>query len=378
MVNNTEKNEQEQTIHYPFSGFYRKLLPAEGTATTAEQTTQAAPIPTPADDTPQNATGTTESAHRRVTDVIGEDYKTWSKGHYAIDAGTGTGKTTFVLEQLLPWVRMRRKAGGKKILYLCNRTSLEGEIIERIKACGENATYYEEDPGSVYFDNISVFCYQWLEHVLINDSARIERIMKGCDYVVADECHYFYSDSGFNPNTDISYLYLEKVSTEKPVIYMSATANRMIEAWKNMGRIDDNHIFSVPKDYSYIKSGMLYNGKTLPGAKFKLQKYNTTTSAYEDVDGVTYTTDESGRITIQRQKNDTDVKYEYNVLYRVVETDPPEGYLMPANPEANAFYFYFSSTDDTTNTLPTDRPADAADLADPRLSMSKTKAAPPS
>lgn len=104
-------------------------------------------------------------------------------------------------------------------------------------------------------------------------------------------------------------------------------------------------------------------GKTLPGAKFKLQKYNTTTSAYEDVDGVTYTTDESGRITIQRQKNDTDVKYEYNVLYRVVETDPPEGYLMPANPEANAFYFYFSSTDDTTNTLPTDRPADAADLA---------------
>lgn len=191
--------------------------------------------------------------------MIGEDYKTWSKGHYAIDAGTGTGKTTFVLEQLLPWVRMRRKAGGKKILYLCNRTSLEGEIIERIKACGENATYYEEDPGSVYFDNISVFCYQWLEHVLINDPARIERIMKGCDYVVADECHYFYSDSGFNPNTDISYRHLEKVSTEKPVIYMSATADRMIEAWKNTGRINDNHIFSVPKDYSYIKSGMLYN-----------------------------------------------------------------------------------------------------------------------
>lgn len=185
MVNNTEKNEQ-QAIHYPFSAFYRKLLPTAETSTTAPQTAQEAPIPAPADDALHTATEVTERAPRWVADVIGEDYKTWSKGHYAIDAGTGTGKTTFVLEQLLPWVRMRRKAGGKKILYLCNRTSLEGEIIERIKACGENATYYEEDPGSVYFDNISVFCYQWLEHVLINDPARIERIMKGCDYVVAD------------------------------------------------------------------------------------------------------------------------------------------------------------------------------------------------
>lgn len=216
-------------------------------------------MPAPADDTPQNATGAAERVPRWVADVIGENYKTWEKGHYAIDAGIGTGKTTFILEQLLPWVRMRRKAGGKKILYLCNRTSLEGEVIERIKACGENATYYEEDPGSVYFDNISAFCYQWLEYVLINDPAKIERIMKGCDYVVADECHYFYSDAGFNPNTDLSYRYLEKVSTGKPVIYMSATADRMIEAWKNTGRIDANRIFRVAKDYSYIKSEMLYN-----------------------------------------------------------------------------------------------------------------------
>ena len=259
MVNNTEKNEQEQTIHYPFGGFYRKLLPTAETSTTAPQTAQEAPIPAPADDALQNATEVTESVPRWVADVIGEDYKAWGKGHYAIDAGTGTGKTTFVLEQLLPWVRMRRKAGGKKILYLCNRTSLEGEIIERIKACGENATYYEEDPGSVYFDNISAFCYQWLEHVLRHDRVRIERMMKNYDYVVADECHYFYSDSGFNPNTDLSYRYLEKVSIEKPVIYMSATADRMIEAWKNTGRIDANRIFRVAKDYSYIKSGMLYN-----------------------------------------------------------------------------------------------------------------------
>ena len=118
MVNNTEKNEQEQQVHYPFGGFYRNLLPTAETSTTAPQTAQEAPIPAPADDALHTATEVTERAPRWVADVIGEDYKTWEKGHYAIDAGTGTGKTTFVLEQLLPWVRMRRKAGGKKILYL--------------------------------------------------------------------------------------------------------------------------------------------------------------------------------------------------------------------------------------------------------------------
>lgn len=47
MVNNTEKNEQEQTIHYPFGGFYRNLLPTAETSTTAPQTAQEAPDTSP-------------------------------------------------------------------------------------------------------------------------------------------------------------------------------------------------------------------------------------------------------------------------------------------------------------------------------------------
>lgn len=103
-------------------------------------------------------------------------------------------------------------------------------------------------------------------------------------------------------------------------------------------------------------------GKTLPGAVFKLQKYEK--GEYVDVNGVTYTTDACGRITIQWQKSDSDVlQYEHNVLYRVVETEPPSGYEMPNDPESNAFYFYFSSDTDNANTLPTDLPDNAADLS---------------
>lgn len=101
--------------------------------------------------------------------------------------------------------------------------------------------------------------------------------------------------------------------------------------------------------------GILYKvsqgnyGKTLPGATFKLQKYNQ--GQFEDTD-ITYTTDKYGKITIKYQKSDSDTKYDYNVLYRVVEETAPNGYLKSAHPEENAFYFYFSSDTDTNYTLP--------------------------
>ena len=101
--------------------------------------------------------------------------------------------------------------------------------------------------------------------------------------------------------------------------------------------------------------GILYKvsqgnyGKTLPGAIFKLQKYNG--EQFEDT-GITYTTDNDGKITIKYQKSDSDTKYDYNVLYRVVEETAPDGYLKSDNPKENAFYFYFSSDTDITYTLP--------------------------
>lgn len=101
--------------------------------------------------------------------------------------------------------------------------------------------------------------------------------------------------------------------------------------------------------------GILYKvsqgnyGKTLPGAIFKLQKYNN--GQFEDT-GITYTTDNDGKITIMYQKEDSDIKYDHNVLYRVVETSAPKDYIISDNPEENAFYFYFSSDTDTIYKLP--------------------------
>ena len=82
---------------------------------------------------------------------------------------------------------------------------------------------------------------------------------------------------------------------------------------------------------------------TLPGAKFKLQRYEN--GSYEDVADRTYTTSSEGEITIKQGKDDNDFKFETNTLYRLVETKAPENYMTPTPEEAKAkaVYFYFSS-----------------------------------
>ena len=101
-------------------------------------------------------------------------------------------------------------------------------------------------------------------------------------------------------------------------------------------------------------------GTTLAGAVFQLQKYDGT--GYVNT-GISYTTDTDGKIIIQWQKEDADLSYEKNVLYRLVETNAPKDYLLPENPEENAVYFYFSEDGNTANTLPKELPKQAFDLA---------------
>lgn len=90
-------------------------------------------------------------------------------------------------------------------------------------------------------------------------------------------------------------------------------------------------------------------GKTLPGAEFTLY------DASKNQIG-TYTTDSNGSFIIKWDET----KFQYNKLYYLVETTPPEGYLKPEQPEK--YWFYFSGTD-TTNKLPTDIPENAVDLS---------------
>ena len=121
---------------------------------------------------------------------------------------------------------------------------------------------------------------------------------------------------------------------------------------------------TTDKSYTFYKVEAGNYNVSLAGATFSVYKYDINTNTYGEEPVKTYTTNDSGSFQITRQEKDASgnatFTYDTNTLYKVTETAPPEGYKLPD--EVKTFYFYFSSTDDTTHTLPDDRPSDAVDL----------------
>lgn len=113
----------------------------------------------------------------------------------------------------------------------------------------------------------------------------------------------------------------------------------------------------------------------LAGAKFQLQKYNA--GSYKEAKTLhsqksDYTTDEYGRLKVAQSVTVTEDgkeivhdELEKDVLYRLIEVEPPAGYELPTETEriANAVYFYSSSGDGAPITGREDDVAKAADLA---------------
>lgn len=118
------------------------------------------------------------------------------------------------------------------------------------------------------------------------------------------------------------------------------------------------------KSYTFYKVEAGNYNVSLASATFSVYRYDTSTGTYGETPVKTYTTGDSGTFQITHQEKDASgnvtSSYDTNTLYKVTETSPPEGYILPAN--AKSYYFYFSSTEDTTYTLPENLPAGAVDL----------------
>ena len=127
---------------------------------------------------------------------------------------------------------------------------------------------------------------------------------------------------------------------------------------------DHSGYVSTNKTYTLYKVSKGNYGKLLPGAEFKLQKYDNDNGKYQDTNDAPLVTNTDGKIVIrwQREGKQSDPQYEYNTLYRVVETAPPDGYNMPDHPESEAIYFYFSNSNDGAHVLPDNLPSNACDL----------------
>lgn len=109
-------------------------------------------------------------------------------------APTGIGKSTFAKNMLYDYCKQH----NYKVLYLLPRATVKDEFIQELQA--DNKT-----------DLITVMTYQAFEREDDYDSyeqylANQERKnFANYDIIIADECHYFISDSIFNPYTYRSF-----------------------------------------------------------------------------------------------------------------------------------------------------------------------------
>lgn len=163
-----------------------------------------------------------------VEDVIKDDYKKWLGNLIVfIEAPTGSGKTTFILDKLVDFAASE----GKRILYLVNRDILKKQLDKKIdnlkiELCKPNDNEFNENLNKA----IEVKLYQSIEAECRANPQIIKSDTCEYQYIVADECHYFLTDSVFNTYTQFSYEWIMAKIGYTNLIFISATIER-IKTW---------------------------------------------------------------------------------------------------------------------------------------------------
>lgn len=174
-----------------------------------------------------------------VSETIMEQYLNWKPGDIVvIQAQTGTGKTYFVLNKLLPYVH----AQGKRLLYLSNRTALREQVRN---------SYNAEFDSSLQITN-----YQSFERTIISGrhpSGAGQEILD-CEYWVMDEAHYFLADAIFNDEIGNSLGNILSQRTNHVLIFMTATTDYLFLSLGQSGLLH-----APPPKFIFEEYSALYN-----------------------------------------------------------------------------------------------------------------------
>lgn len=216
-----------------------------------------------------------DGSKKYISQEIGEEYKEWrERDIIQIMAPTGTGKSTFIFYELLN----RAIKEEKKILYLVNRKILKEQMEKELDR--KVVRTLREEHGDIDIQkHIHINTYQHIEKTIkLNGVTTLMQKFSEYDFAVYDECHYFYTESNYNTNTQLSYEFLRNAFAKKIQIFMSATMDDIeteIEKWKPanifpnekrenywaevMNSVDaiyeknKNKKYMIKKDYEYIK-----------------------------------------------------------------------------------------------------------------------------
>lgn len=159
---------------------------------------------------------------------------------YLLKAPTGSGKTTFFIEELVPEARRR----GQAVLLIVNRNVLTEQLINiYLKELGIPPGAIEFPQAGIYpLGDLVVCSYQYMAQRLQDTDTPNIKIgpfeAKEYAFVVCDECHYFIADSVFT--TDSAPLFnLPRVFAQSVRIYASATINPVRNVILKMEQVVD-------------------------------------------------------------------------------------------------------------------------------------------
>ena len=139
-----------------------------------------------------------------------------------IDAPPGKGKTSFVYEVLIPLaIKMNRN-----VLLVANRNALSLQMkLDVLELIGSPLRDRLTDLGireTDIFGSVGIVSYHSLPRFL-NDPEN-EDWLDNVEYVVADECHYFASDSSFNDLTEWHLKLITRHFKRAIRVYMTGTS----------------------------------------------------------------------------------------------------------------------------------------------------------
>lgn len=147
---------------------------------------------------------------------------------------TMTGKTTAILGNEEHNIKgLIDKIGDKTLIYLCNREALKRQV--KLELCNKyNIDIKKDDNDNTDYNwldkleqigNVTIMSYQSMENKISDREYKgIEFTLENYDYIVCDEFHYILKDAGFNDNTELTFLELNRCwYSNSVVIYMTAT-----------------------------------------------------------------------------------------------------------------------------------------------------------
>ena len=190
---------------------------------------------------------------------------------YLLKAPTGSGKTTFFIEELVPEARRREQA----VLLIVNRSVLTEQLINiYLKELGIPPGAIEFPQEGIYpLGDLVVCSYQYMARRLQGKDTPNIKIgpfeAKEYAFVVCDECHYFIADSVFT--TDSAPLVnLPKVFAQSVRIYASATMSPVRNVILKMEQVVDLAenfpYWEISPGFRYARNNMIsqiysnYNG----------------------------------------------------------------------------------------------------------------------